>query len=203
MEKKSSNKVGIIASILGVIIIGAIAYGFYYFDNIYNPNTSSKSSNSKPKSISTSSTAKQETVEEKAAREQREKEAREQAERQKQEEEQNYKNACQTYTYKELARNPNNYIGKKVKFTGEVIQVQEDFLNSIMLRVNVTKDKYDFWDDTIYVEYTYSSSNENKILEDDIITLYGYFEGEKTYTTVLGSSVTIPSVSAKYITINE
>ncbi|MCI8361977.1 MAG: hypothetical protein HFJ41_02345 [Clostridia bacterium] len=201
MEKKSNKKLNIMIIILIIIAISIVTYEFYH--NNRTTSSTLSNSNSKPKSVSTSSTVKQETAEEKAAREQREKEAREQAERQKQEDEQNYKNACKTYTYKELARNPNNYTGKKVKFTGQVIQIQEDFLNSIMLRVNVTKDKYDFWDDTIYVEYTYSSSNESKILEDDIITLYGDFEGEKTYTTVLGSSVTIPSVSAKYITINE
>lgn len=49
MEEKSNSKKGIIASILGVIIIGAIAYGFYYFDNIYNPNTISTNGNSSTK----------------------------------------------------------------------------------------------------------------------------------------------------------
>ena len=33
---------------------------------------------------------------------------------------------CQSYTYNEVARNPDNYIGKKAKFTGEVIQAMLD-----------------------------------------------------------------------------
>lgn len=109
--------------------------------------------------------------------------------------------SCLDYKYKDLARNPNEYKGKRIKFTGEVIQVQEGFLNSVVLRVNVTKNEYDFWEDTVYVEYTYSNSNESKILEDDIIDLYGEYKGLKSYTSVLGSTVTIPEVEAKYINI--
>ena len=57
------------------------------------------------------------------------------------------------------------------------------------------------WDDPIYVNYTYSDG-ESKFLEDDIIIVYGTLEGSKTYTTVLGSTVTIPQFNAKYIKLN-
>lgn len=108
---------------------------------------------------------------------------------------------CQSIAYKDIARNPDNYNGTKAVFTGEVIQVQEGLFNSIVMRVNVTKGKYDIWDDTVYVNYTYSEG-ESKFLEDDIITMYGTLKGSKTYTTVLGSSVTIPQFDAKYINLN-
>lgn len=113
-----------------------------------------------------------------------------------------YQKLCKVYDYKELARNPNKYKGNKVKFTGEVIQVQEGWLNSVTLRVNVTKGEYGFWEDTIWVDYTYKDGNESKILDDDIINIYGEFKGQKTYTTVLGSSISIPQVEAKYISLN-
>lgn len=108
---------------------------------------------------------------------------------------------CQSIAYKDIARNPDNYKGTKAVFTGEVIQVQEGLFNSIVMRVNVTKGNYDIWDDTVYVNYTYSEG-ESKFLEDDIITMYGTLKGSKTYTTVLGSSVTIPQFDAKYINLN-
>lgn len=117
--------------------------------------------------------------------------------------EQSYKENCKSYTYKEVARNPSNYIGEKVVFTGEVIQIQEGYSNNITLRINVTKNEYDFYEDTIYVEYTYPSSTSSKVLEGDIVTFYGDFKGEETYLSVLGSSVTIPKVEAKYITLVE
>ena len=57
------------------------------------------------------------------------------------------------------------------------------------------------WDNTIYVEYTRKTENESRILEDDIIYLYGTLNGVTTYTTVLGSDVTIPYMLAEYIDI--
>lgn len=114
---------------------------------------------------------------------------------------QEFISSCQSIAYEDIARNPDNYIGTKAVFTGEVIQIQEGLFDSIVMRVNVTKGEYDIWDDTIYVNYTYSDG-ESKFLEDDIITMYGTLEGSKTYTTVLGSTVTIPQFNAKYIKLN-
>ena len=116
-------------------------------------------------------------------------------------------NDCKQLTYQEIARNPDNYYGTKATFTGKVIQVQEGILNNIVMRVDITKEEYEYldmvtWKDTIYVEYKYAKG-ESKILEDDIITLYGTMEGSKTYTSVLGSSITLPKFNAKYIIINE
>ena len=103
------------------------------------------------------------------------------------------------YTYDEIARNPSNYFFEKLKFKGEVIQVMEDG-DEYILRVNVTKGNY-YWDDTILVYYTKKYSSEPRILEDDIIMLYGYGFDTVTYETVMGASVTIPAVMAEYIDI--
>ncbi len=114
--------------------------------------------------------------------------------------------SCKTYSYNEIARNPDAYKGKRAKFTGEVIQVQQESFYGLViyvLRVDVTKtgSYYVHYEDTVYVTY-YATADEPRILEDDIITMYGELEGEKTYTTVLGSSVTIPEFSAEYIEIH-
>ena len=129
------------------------------------------------------------------------------AEAKKAEEESTYKASCESIAYKDIARNPDNYIGKKVKFTGQVVQVQEDYSlfgssKSITIRLAVTKGTYGFWDDYVYCTYTYSDG-ESKILEEDIITIYGECKGDTSYISVLGSSVTLPEVAIKYLTIDE
>lgn len=156
--------------------------------------------------ISTSSSQTTETAEQKAEREAKakaEKEAKEKAEKeQKEKEETDFKNKCETYSFKEIARNPDNYKGKLLKLTGKVIQVSEGWSNSVDLRINVTKNEYGWYEDTIYCTYKYAEG-EDKILEDDIITIYGRCEGDYTYTSVLGASVTLPKISARYVVIEE
>ena len=109
--------------------------------------------------------------------------------------------SCKTYKYKDIARNPDKYEGKKARFKGKVVQVVDDYFETI-LRVNVTKGKYGIYTNTIYVVYTPKSESESRILEDDIITIYGELNGIETYDTVMGSKVSIPRIDAEYITIN-
>lgn len=111
-----------------------------------------------------------------------------------------YKQRCKTYEYKNIARDPHLYQGKMARFTGQVIQVMESG-NSVVLRVNVTKSTYGY-NDTVFVTYTKKSSQESRILEDDIVTLYGTLEGLKSYETIFGATVTIPAMEAKYIDIH-
>ena len=112
-----------------------------------------------------------------------------------------YKNSCQTYDYKTIFRYAEDYKGKDVKYTGKVVQVIESDI-ATSYRVNVTKDKWGYYDDTIYVTFIDLDKNTPRILEDDIITFYGTLSDLYTYETVMGSTVTIPSVTATYIDIN-
>lgn len=116
------------------------------------------------------------------------------------EREEYFKSQCKTFTYKEIARNPQNYEGEYAKFKGEVVQVIEGDVYDI-LRVNVTKGRY-YWEDTIYVIYYPVNDDGSRILEDDIITMYGTLEGTKTYETVMGASVTLPLMYVYYITLH-
>lgn len=123
------------------------------------------------------------------------------------EKEELYKESCKKYNYNDIARSPNKYKGEMAKFTGEVVQVQQETVYGIVfyvLRVNVTKkgSYYPYYTDTIYVTY-FADEDDPRILEEDIITMYGTLEGEKTYTTVMGASVTIPAFSAEYIDIKQ
>lgn len=114
--------------------------------------------------------------------------------------EEEYKAGCESISYIDIARNPNNYVGRKAVFKGKVIQVQE-YGKDIVLRVNVTKGEYNIWDDTIYVDYQRKDDNESRVLTDDIITMYGEVKGIKSYTTVLGNKISIPHLDVEYIEI--
>lgn len=103
-----------------------------------------------------------------------------------------YIKKCKTYSYKDIQRKPKNYDGKYTKLVGTVIQVSEGWFDSVTLRVN------DSSGNTWYINYSYSKG-ENKILENDKVTIYGKCTGTETYTTVLGASVTIPAIEAEYI----
>ena len=93
-------------------------------------------------------------------------------------EKQEFISSCQTYTFEQIARNPDKFKGTNVKLTGEVVQVI-DGLASKSLRVNITKNgTYStYYTDTIYVNYM-PEEGEDRILEDDIITIYGTAQGD-------------------------
>ena len=126
-------------------------------------------------------------------------EAEEKAKKEK--EEADFKASCQTYTFEQMARNPDNFKGTNVKVTGEVIQVLYGY-DSVDIRMNITKEgTYStYYTDTIYVTYT-PKEGEDKILEDDIITVYGTSQGDYSYTSTIGAQVTLPLISGKYITL--
>lgn len=107
-----------------------------------------------------------------------------------------FKAECETIAYTDLARNPDAYIGRKVVFTGKVVQVMEQG-NVGALRVNVTKGSWGIYNDTVYVLYTVDSSN--RVLEDDIVSFYGFSTGLYTYESVMGASITIPQVLAEIV----
>ena len=91
-------------------------------------------------------------------------------------------------TYDQLARTPDDYNGKKLKFTGCVLQVIEGS-GTTMLRV-ATKGRYD---NVVLVEYD-SGIVSIRVLEDDKITLFGVSQGLYTYSSTGGGDITIPYI---------
>lgn len=126
---------------------------------------------------------------EKAAADEAKKEAQKKAAKEK-EKKKGYNTGI---TYNQLARTPDKYEGKKVKFTGTVIQVIEGD-DVIELRFAVNDD----YDQIILLEYDSSIVN-SRVLEDDTITIYGIFDGLISYESTLGGTITIPSVSVDKI----
>ena len=91
-------------------------------------------------------------------------------------------------TYNQLARTPDDYLGEKVKFKGKVIQVMEGD-SSTQIRFAVNSDY-----DTILFAEIASDVTETRILEDDVITIYGLSSGLMTYESTMGGQISIPGM---------
>ena len=115
---------------------------------------------------------------------------------------QQYKDGCETFTYEQIARDPDAYMYRKAKYTGEIIQVLEGDDGSVTYRMNITKtgSYYVHYEDTILVYMDKESrSSQTRILEDDIVTVYGVNMGLHTYQSIFGASITVPLVYGQYI----
>jgi len=104
---------------------------------------------------------------------------------------------CKTYKFKEIFRYPDKYVSEFAKFTGEVVQVmeQDGYYN---LRLNVTKDEYGYYEDTIMVGLPVNAL-DGRILEEDIITVYGILQGVTKYQSIFGEEITLPAFEGRYV----
>lgn len=89
---------------------------------------------------------------------------------------------CEEVPYKTLARNPEDYVGKKLKLTVKVSDaINAEWYQGIDTYYKVyTNDEYDMWlGDFYYILDCRDANTETyfKILTDDVITVYGTFEG--------------------------
>jgi len=107
------------------------------------------------------------------------------------------KSQSQNIPYNSLMRNPDNYKNAIVKFRGKVVQIQQIYGDKYMLRISTKQQEYlGYFDDTIYVNY-----NGNRLVEGDIVDVWGNFVGLKSYTAVLGNEITIPEFNALNVEI--
>ncbi|MCB6366643.1 hypothetical protein LI291_10710 [Intestinibacillus massiliensis] len=112
-----------------------------------------------------------------------------------------YIEECKNFSYETVARDPNQYVGAKAVFNGKVVQVMESG-DRVTLLIGVTKTDFGY-EDIVYVDYTRKDKNESRILEDDIVTVYGEMNGLKKYISVMFSEENAPWVNAKYIDIQQ
>jgi hypothetical protein len=112
-------------------------------------------------------------------------------------------------SYDDVARNPSVWQGKKVAFSGKVVQVDESGgSGTIVLLVNVDENRD--WGGIgvrrsnaerkpLWVEYKRQYESERRILENDTVRFDGTFVGIKIYTTVLGAARSVPHIKAHTI----
>lgn len=111
-----------------------------------------------------------------------------------------YKALCKTVSYDALARNPDANKGNYYTLYGEVIQVVEDG-NDVQLRVNVTPvmflDEVSYYEDTVYV-FAELPKGGKRILEGDMIRIYGECVGLITYRSLFDQQISLPGIYAAY-----
>ena len=109
-------------------------------------------------------------------------------------------NECETYDYKDLARFPDDYKGKKIKLIVHVEQIVSGglFDNSSYYRA-YTKGDYSLWSGDEYFLYDKRKDDTTKILQDDYLIVYGEYNGTVEVKRALtGTTDEIPSVNVFY-----
>lgn len=99
-------------------------------------------------------------------------------------------------TYDQIARTPQNYGNKKVRFNGEVLQVIEKD-GRTQLRIEVNNN----YNDVVLAEYR-DDGIRTRFLEGDKITLSGRFINICTYKSTTNVDISIPKVWADNIDLN-
>ena len=113
--------------------------------------------------------------------------------------------SCEEIPYKTLARNPENYMGKRIKVTVKVSQIIQGglFDDGEYYRVN-TNDTYNMWLGDEYFMYDCRQEKDMKILQDDILTVYAECDGTTTVERALtGTKEDVLSIKAIYIDLIE
>lgn len=96
--------------------------------------------------------------------------------------------------YDQVARTPDDFKGKKIQFTGKVLQVMEDS-DSVQIRLAVDGNS----DNVILVNIDSDLLHGSRILEDDLVTASGESTGTVSYDSTMRGKITIPAMDAKII----
>lgn len=117
-----------------------------------------------------------------------------------------YRAECETVKYKDLCRYPDQYAGKKITITGKVQQIMDaDWLSSDKAwRVQTDNDGYGYYLDDEYYAIDKRPSDAIKVLQDDIVVIYGEFTGMTNVTRALTNTTDeIPCIDVAYVDIVE
>ena len=120
--------------------------------------------------------------------------------------EDDYKAECQSVDYKELCRYPEKYEGTKIAVKVKVSQIIDaNFSGSEKAwRTYTDNSGYGFYADDEYYMLDKRGGDAVKILEDDIITVYGEFTGLEKITRALTSTTDeLPCIEVKYADLVE
>lgn len=112
---------------------------------------------------------------------------------------QDYIESCKEYKYKDVLRNPKKYIGKRVKVKVRISSVHDkSWLNPTKYYFAYSKSTYG-WYGNEYAIFDNRSKEKPKLLEDDIIIVYGEIaEPEDTISLIVNSSELF-AIKMKYV----
>ncbi len=113
--------------------------------------------------------------------------------------EEEYKSSCKEYTYKDVLRNPENYVGQRVKIIAKISSVHEkSILNPTKYYFAYTNDEYDMWFGDEYGIFDCRDDGDFKILEDDVVAIYGEISEPQETTSLITNSQEIFCIDMKY-----
>ncbi len=108
--------------------------------------------------------------------------------------------SCEKYDYMDLSANPDKYKGKHIKVDVRVAQVLDD--NDLRAYGgNDAEPPANWYDDEYYM--TNQSDSDKKPAEDNVVTVYGVYQGEETIKRSLGGTDNLPSVAVLYTAESE
>lgn len=111
-----------------------------------------------------------------------------------------YKASCEEYKYKDVLRNPEYYVGERAKITVKISSVHEaNWLNDRKYYFAYSNDEYDWWMGDRYGVFDARENQTLKLLEDDIITVYGEISDPEYTTSLIMSSSELFCIEMKYI----
>lgn len=100
--------------------------------------------------------------------------------------------------YQDLFRYNEKYVGKIVHIKGQVLQASETGTDGFVVRLATKDSGYGYYDDIVWVEFR---NTKERILEDDMLDVYGEVVGIQKYTAVLGNEVSLPAVVTRAYSI--
>ena len=184
-EKKGKKKGCLITLLIFVVLLGSCVAIFGDSDESSSTGSSATTAETTTEAAATEATTEAATTEATTKAKKKTTKAK------KKEKKKSYKkeNWNPEITYDQLARTPDDYMGKDITFAGKVLQVMEDSSSKqTQLRI-ATSDDYD---KVMLVGYD-SSILKSRVLEDDEIRFYGTSIGLVTYQSTMGGNITIPA----------
>jgi hypothetical protein len=106
-----------------------------------------------------------------------------------------YEASCNVISYQDLNSNLNNYIGQHFKFTGQIVQINENNgVTDIVLAVTQVNGG---WSPTDLIYVTYNAKTTYNI--GDVIIVYGDVSGTYNYISISLGELKIPQITARYM----
>lgn len=110
-----------------------------------------------------------------------------------------YKASCKEYVYKEVLRNPENYVGERVKVVVKISTVKEtSWTNDTKYYFARAEEDGRFFGGR-YAIFDKRYDESFKILEDDIIVVYGEISEPKQTTSLIVNGTEVFCIDMRYM----
>lgn len=113
--------------------------------------------------------------------------------------EEEYRASCEEYKFKDVLRNPEDYVGKRVKITIQISSVHEDsILNATKYYFGYSENEYGYYGDC-YAIFDERENLDPKLLSEDVITVYGEIAEPEYTSSLILNSEEVFSIKMKYV----